>query len=154
MFGSLIRQFKSGQPAKQADWLVGPNVLIGDRYALRSLKAPGTAYINHPILGTDPQPATMAEYITLPITRDNGGVHINSVIPNHAFYLAATKVGGNAWEKAGLVWYKVLNDQLLNNDATFADAADATMLAARQIFGQGSNEEKFIEEAWKEVKVI
>ena len=40
--------------------------------------------------------------------RDNGGVHINSGIPNHAFYLAATALGGNAWEKAGQIWYDVL----------------------------------------------
>ena len=40
--------------------------------------------------------------------RDNGGVHINSGIPNHAFYLAATALGGNAWERAGQIWYDVL----------------------------------------------
>ena len=32
---------------------------------------------------------------------DNGGVHINSGIPNHAFYVTATTLGGKAWEKAG-----------------------------------------------------
>ena len=34
-------------------------------------------------------------------TDDNGGVHINSGIPNRAFYLAATAIGGTAWEGAG-----------------------------------------------------
>lgn len=51
---------------------------------------PGTAY-DDPLLGKDPQPADMSGYVN---TRDdNGGVHINSGIPNRAFYLAATALG-------------------------------------------------------------
>ena len=42
--------------------------MIGPKYALRSMKAPGTAYVNHPELGTDPQPATMDKYQNLPNT--------------------------------------------------------------------------------------
>ena len=49
------------------------------------MKAPGTAY-DDDVLGKDPQPATMDDYVRT--GRDNGGVHINSGIPNHAFYLA------------------------------------------------------------------
>jgi len=45
----------------------------------------------------------MAHYVNLPDDgdprHDNGGVHINSGIPNHAFYLAAIGIGGNAWER-------------------------------------------------------
>ena len=62
------------------------------------MKAPGTAY-DDAVLGKDPQPAHMDDYVHT--TDDNGGVHINSGIPNHAFYLAATELGGYAWEKAG-----------------------------------------------------
>ena len=54
--------------------------------ALRSLTAPGTAY-DDDVLGRDPQPAHMDDYVET--SDDNGGVHINSGIPNHAFYLAA-----------------------------------------------------------------
>jgi Zn-dependent metalloprotease len=43
------------------------------------------------LLGRDPQPATMGYVKT---SSDNGGVHTNSGIPNHAFYLAATALGG------------------------------------------------------------
>ena len=63
------------------------------------MKAPGTAWT------FDKQPAHMADYVDLPDDNDpqndNGGVHINSGIPNHAFYLAATTLGGHAWEARG-----------------------------------------------------
>ena len=52
--------------------------------ALRSMKEPGTAY-NDPTIGKDPQPGHMKNYVNT--TSDNGGVHINSGIPNRAFYL-------------------------------------------------------------------
>ena len=55
------------------------------------MKAPGTAY-DDPVLGKDPQPAHMDDFVET--DQDNGGVHINSGIPNHAFYLAATAIGG------------------------------------------------------------
>ena len=41
----------------------------------------------------------MDDYVNT--TSDNGGVHINSGIPNHAFYLTAVALGGNAYDKAG-----------------------------------------------------
>ncbi|CAM5676724.1 hypothetical protein SFUMM280S_07534 [Streptomyces fumanus] len=105
VFGSLIKQYTLGQSADQADWLIGAGLLAPrvTGVALRSLKAPGTAY-DDDVLGKDPQPATMDDYVRT--GRDNGGVHINSGIPNHAFYLAATALGGNAWERAGQIWYR------------------------------------------------
>ncbi len=153
VFGSLVKQRSRGQEAKDADWLIGENVLVGDQFALRSMKAPGTAYRNHPILGDDPQPATMDTYLTLPPWDDNGGVHLNSGIPNYAFYLAAIELGGKAWEKAGLIWYRALTNKL-NRVATFPKAARATIQAAREEFGVGSLEEKAVTNAWKTVKVI
>src|SRR4029079_944922 len=111
VFGSLIKQFSLNQTADQADWLIGAGLLTKqvNGVALRSMKAPGTAY-NDPVLGKDPQPAHMKDYVNT--ISDNGGVHINSGIPNHAFYLIATQIGGNAWEKAGQIWYLTLRDKL------------------------------------------
>jgi Zn-dependent metalloprotease len=37
---------------------------------------------------------------------DNGGVHINSGIPNKAFYNAANDLGGNSWQTPGQIWFK------------------------------------------------
>ena len=154
VFGTLVKQRANGkQTVTQADWLIGENVLIGKKYALRSMKAPGTAYVNHPVLGTDPQPATMDDYQDLPIWEDNGGVHINSGIPNQAFYLAAMTIGGYAWAKTGLIWYRALCD-LLSSNATFVRAAQATIQTARSEFGVGSLEEQAVTKAWKDVKVI
>lgn len=99
VFGSLVKQRALGQTADQADWLIGAGLLTASvkGVALRSMKAPGTAYDDW-MLGKDPQPDHMSKYDTT--TSDNGGVHINSGIPNKAFYLAATAIGGKAWEKS------------------------------------------------------
>jgi Zn-dependent metalloprotease len=94
--------------------------------ALRSMKDPGTAY-NDPQIGRDPQPGNKANYVDT--TDDNGGVHINSGIPNHAFFLTATRIGGYAWEKAGRIWYVTLTTRL-PADADFQAAADLTFAVA------------------------
>ena len=70
-----------------------------------------------------PAAGDMADYVET--ADDNGGVHINSGIPNHAFYLAATALGGNAWERAGAIWYDVLAGGQLDRDADFQAFAGA-----------------------------
>ncbi|MEU6767763.1 M4 family metallopeptidase [Streptomyces sp. NPDC046853] len=152
VFGSLIKQYALGQSADQADWLIGagllgPNVDRGK--ALRSMKAPGTAY-DDDVLGKDPQPATMDDYVNT--SSDNGGVHINSGIPNHAFYLLATRLGGNAWERAGKIWYDTLTGGELAADADFADFARLTAASARTLFGDG-DEIQAVLKAWSSVGV-
>src|SRR5262249_7285524 len=84
VFGSLVKQYALKQTASEADWLIGAGLQTFKDQALRSMKAPGTAYDNA-ILRKDPQPADMQHYVHT--AQDNGGVHINSGIPNHAFYL-------------------------------------------------------------------
>jgi Zn-dependent metalloprotease len=149
VFGSMVKQRVLGQTSDQADWLIGEGLLqIRGAAALRSMKAPGTAF------NGDPQPGTMSGYQDLPETEegDNGGVHINSGIPNHAFYLAATALGGNAWDRAGKVWYEALTARL-SSDAQFEDAAKATIDAARALF-PGDDVADIVEDAWKQVQVL
>ena len=67
-------------------------------------------------------------------------MHINSGIPNHAFYLLAAALGGNAWEQAGQIWYDTLTGGELSADAQFADFAAATVAAARARYGEGDAE--------------
>ncbi|WP_069885173.1 M4 family metallopeptidase [Streptomyces luteocolor] len=151
VFGSLIKQYALGQNAEEADWLIGAG-LLGPRIngeALRSMKAPGTAY-DDPQLGKDPQPATMDDYVRT--GRDNGGVHINSGIPNHAFYLLASALGGNAWERAGKIWYAALTGGELSTDAQFDDFARLTAATARTLFGDG-DEVQAVLKAWSQVGV-
>ncbi|GHI07850.1 peptidase M4 [Streptomyces cellostaticus] len=151
VFGTLIKQYALGQTADQADWLIGAGLLGPNVHgeALRSMKAPGTAY-DDPNLGKDPQPATMEHYVRT--SRDNGGVHINSGIPNHAFYLVATALGGNAWERAGQIWYNVLTGGDLKPEAQFADFATLTVKAARERYGAG-DEIQAVQKAWAQVGV-
>jgi Zn-dependent metalloprotease len=150
VFGSLVKQHRLGQDAGDADWLIGAGLLTASVHgvALRSMKAPGTAY-DDPVLGKDPQPAHMRDFVTT--TDDEGGVHINSGIPNHAFYLVATALGGPAWEVAGRIWYDTLVSGDLAADADFADFAAATVQAAAARFG--STEEQAVRTAWGAVGV-
>ena len=100
VFGSLVKQRHARQDADGADWLIGQGLFTDqvEGVALRSMSAPGTAY-DDDVIGKDPQPASMDDYVET--TSDNGGVHINSGIPNRAFYLAATGIGGRSWDGAG-----------------------------------------------------
>ncbi|MEU9998432.1 M4 family metallopeptidase [Streptomyces sp. NPDC050848] len=151
VFGSLVKQYARGQSADQADWLIGeglfhPNV---QGTALRSMKAPGTAY-DDDVLGKDPQPGHMDDYVRT--SRDNGGVHINSGIPNHAFYLAATELGGRAWEGAGQIWYDVMTGGTLTPETRFSEFAAATVAAAKARYGDGP-ELQAVLKAWAAVGV-
>jgi Zn-dependent metalloprotease len=152
VFGSLIKQYTLQQTADVADWLIGAGLLAAgvNGVALRSMKEPGTAY-DDPVLGKDPQPAHMSDY--LHTFQDNGGVHINSGIPNHAFYLVATKLGGFAWEKAGRIWYDTLRDSGLRPTSGFRRFARLTLNNAGRIFGEGSVEQQAVGEAWEEVGI-
>ncbi|MFQ5349508.1 MAG: M4 family metallopeptidase [Thermoanaerobaculia bacterium] len=151
VFGVLSVQYKKGQSASEASWLVGDNLLGPgiNGTALRSMKAPGTAY-DDPILGTDPQPYHMDLYVHT--SSDNGGVHINSGIPNHAFYLLANYLGGQAWETAGQIWYDTMQ-QLNSPTASFADWADKTVEVAGATYGSGSMEQLFTRRAWRLVGI-
>jgi Zn-dependent metalloprotease len=150
VFGSLVKQHSLNQTAEEADWLIGAG-LFGpgiNGVALRSMKAPGTAY-DDPRLGKDPQPDHMRKYVNT--TADNGGVHINSGIPNKAFYLAATNIGGYAWERTGRIWYETLRDNTLRPTMTFRRFASLTQVTAARLYGHDSVEVKAVREAWAQV---
>ena len=109
----------------------------------------GTAY-DDPVLGKDPQPAHMRDYKN--IAEDNGGVHINSGIPNHAFYITAREISGSAWEKAGRIWYVALRDKL-QALSQFQNAADITFQVAGELFGANSLEQQAVRKGWAEVGI-
>ena len=152
VFGALVEQYDRGQTAGEASWLIGEGLFtpaVSGR-ALRSMLEPGTAY-DDDVLGRDPQPAHMSDYIDT--EDDNGGVHLNSGIPNRAFAVAATTLGGPAWNGVGLVWYDaILGD--ISPTATFAEFARSTVAAAAARFGNGSPEHLAVEDAWQTVGVI
>ncbi|BAY31241.1 peptidase M4, thermolysin [Nostoc carneum NIES-2107] len=151
VFGSLVKQRVLNHTADQADWIIGAGLFMPGvkGVGIRSMKAPGTAY-DDPVLGKDPQPAHLKDLYKG--TEDNGGVHINSGIPNHAFYLAAVEIGGYAWEKAGKIWYITLRDRLRPR-SNFAKAAHHTISVAGELYGHGSKEQNAVRHAWKQVGV-
>jgi Zn-dependent metalloprotease len=154
VFGSMVKQYYLKQTADKADWLIGEGLFTeavsgsGDSpAALRSLKAPGTAY-DDPVLGKDPQPAHMDHFVET--SQDNGGVHINSGIPNRAFYLIATALGGCSWERAGTIWYAAMTDLHLPQTASFIQFADLTLKKAA-VYGDDAR--NIVESAWRKVGV-
>jgi len=150
VFGALVEQRVLGHTAADASWIIGAG-LFTDRVeglGLRSMKAPGTAY-DDDVLGKDPQPASMEDYIDT--VGDNGGVHLNSGIPNRAFYLAATAIGGEAWSSTGQIWYDTVSRGTLPASCDFPAFARATEAAAADRFGSDSIEHVAVTEAWATV---
>ncbi|MEC9483748.1 MAG: M4 family metallopeptidase [Halomonas sp.] len=153
VFGSLVRQHYLNRTAAQADWLIGAELLterVSGR-AMRSLAEPGTAY-DDSVLGRDPQPGHMRDYVET--QADNGGVHINSGIPNRAFYLVAMSLEGYAWRAPGRIWYDTLRDSRLAADCDFATFARLTEDNADRRFGRHSREVVAVRDAWRAVGIM
>jgi len=148
-FGMMVKQFLRDETAETSDWLIGKGVLgpAVHGVAIRSMAAPGTAY-DDPILGKDPQPSHMRDYVT--DGEDNGGIHINSGIPNKAFYLVATGITGRTWPVAGRIWYETLTKRLGPEDG-FQQFADATTRTAGELFGFGGTIQTHVAAAWAQV---
>jgi Zn-dependent metalloprotease len=155
----MVKQYSLNQTSEEADWLIGEGIFTSavNGVALRSMKAPGTAY-DDPVVGKDIQPAHMDDYNNT--SRDNGGVHINSGIPNRAFYLAAVALGGNSWDRAGKIWYEVVKDPSIRNSdggegATridFKTFADATVKHALSLYDEDAQGK--VRQAWVDVGVL
>lgn len=99
VFGTIIKQKYLKQDISEADWLIGDTV-VTDAFpgvAIRSMKAPGTAN------DFDNQPDHMDNYYSG--MADNQGVHINSGIPNKAFYLSCLEIG---LDDCALIWFETL----------------------------------------------
>lgn len=161
VFGSLIKQYTLGHDADEADWLIGEGLFVPHedperniRTALRSMRDPGSAFDDTAgdfILGKDPQPKHMDDYDHT--FADNQGVHINSGIPNHAFYLIATRMGGYAWEKAGRIWYRTLVNNQLKPNAKFRRFARITEDVTKTMFGINSEEHEIVRQSWADVGI-
>jgi len=148
VFGILVRQWKRGEPAAEASWVLGEEILVPapTRRGIRDMEKPGTAFVNDPYLGTDPQPAHVKDYYTGKL--DKGGVHLNSGIPNRAFALTAKALGGRAWEVAGRIWYDALLQ--LSPLASFLDCARVTLGLARL---HGDVTQRAVRQGWAAVGI-
>ncbi len=126
VFGTIIKQKHLGQKPGEADWLIG-DLVVTDKFpgkAIRSLKAPGTAN------EFDVQPAHMDKYYAG--SADNQGVHINSGIPNKAFYLSVMAIG---MEGASKIWFGCL--QALWRTASFQDMLEVVLKVTSELSDKG-----------------
>lgn len=127
VFASVVDQLAHDKDAGEHNWLIGEEIMADQLYgeALRSMAHPGTAYDN-PIIGKDPQVGHYANYVP------GGDVHINSGIPNRAFYLTAIELGTIP---AARIWYNTLLN--LWPYAQFTDAAYVCAEQARILARDG-----------------
>ncbi|WP_418027016.1 M4 family metallopeptidase [Paenibacillus sp. JJ1722] len=151
VIGTAVQQFVKGQTADTADWLIGDEI-VGPNFpgkALRSMKAPGTAY------NGDKQVAHFNDFDpNLPLADDDGGVHYYSGIPNKAFYLTAMKIGT---DKAAFLWYTAWhNRRIIHRHATFKEALKAILESAETLVNRGELPREtvsFVKNAFEEVGV-
>jgi Zn-dependent metalloprotease len=162
VFGVMAEQWHKGQTVEEADWLIGEDCLVPEKkgLALRSIINPGTAYdfgedvddVNFQGFAKDPQRQHWLDMFDG--REDNFGVHINSGIPNKAFYLVAKRFGGKSWERAGQIWYAALTSETskVRQDCRFSQWAQYTVVAAKNPrFGVGASE--VVTKAWLDVGV-
>lgn len=140
-----INHWKQGVTVDKADWRIGADAIKftapKGTQPIRSMSNPNSVH---------DQPGHMSQYVHT--KEDNGGVHINSGIPNRAFYGAAMRIGGHVSDKAAKIWYVTLRDYL-RSDANFNDAARLTVHVAGNMYGAGSREQKAVIAGWRDVGI-
>jgi len=154
VFAIMRNHYSNDQNANDPNtsWILGEGIFKDtSNIGLRSFKNPGLAYYISPSR-RDLQVDNMTSLKTCKIDEDNGGVHINSGIPNHAFYLAATNAQGRSWEKIGKIWFKALDECITQSDyVTFSGFAQKTLTIAKRDFD--GNIENIVGQAWTSVGV-
>ncbi len=145
VFGSMFRQWETGQTTAQADWLIGPGIMGPAAKAkgytcLRDMANPGAAHC------LSPQPSLYKDY------KPGMDPHDSSGIPNHAFYLIAMAIGGKSWEKAGQIWYNALLGA--KKTTNFKSFANLTVTATKKLYPKDAATLKAVQNGWKSVGVL
>ncbi len=151
VFGAMLERYTKGESADT--WKIFEQCwtpqIAGD--AERHMDTPHSA--SNKGLTADDDPDHYDErYLG---TQDNGGIHVNSGIPNKVFYLVAkggthhrggsmTGIGADAAEK---IWYKALVSYMTSN-TNFSGARTATLNAAAALYGLGSTQYNAVGQAW------
>ncbi|HKP69908.1 MAG TPA: M4 family metallopeptidase [Pyrinomonadaceae bacterium] len=157
IFGAMVEAYKDGAVSSDT-WKIGE-----DSYT------PGTAgdalrRMDNPNSVGDPDHYTLRLYqgaCTPSSSNDNCGVHTNSSISNHAFYLIAnggtnrvsgisvTGIGTSAAER---IFYRALTSYMTSG-TNFSGARTATLNAATAIYGTGSTQYNGVAQGWCAVGV-
>ncbi len=150
--GALNESFADvfGTMVDREDWQMGEDITSASFFstgALRDLSNPN----NGGSSGDNGwQPAHMDEFVELDIDTDNGGVHVNSGIPNRACFLIADAIGR---EKTEQMYYRILDARYLNSRVNFFDMRLAARRAAAELFGDPSAELDAVESAFDAVGI-
>jgi Zn-dependent metalloprotease len=162
MMGTSVEFFfqPAGNGPLQADYLIGEDIAVdvvtGTLNGFRSMA--------NPALFDQPDHYSKRAILPPDDAHDNGGVHTNSGIPNHAFYLAieggtnrtsgirVTGVGAANREQIEKVFYRAFT-QLMPSNADFAMARAITLRAAQELYGLNSAPYNAVRDAWTAVGV-
>jgi Zn-dependent metalloprotease len=139
-FSDVFGEGTEWKVAGSSDWKIGTNLTTMG--VLRDMVAPE----NHQ------QPSRMSAFVRT--TQDHGGVHINSGIPNHAFYLLVEGLpgGGIGRPKAHQIFYRTLTSKL-NKGSDFQDMRAGAVLSANELYGAGSVESQKVKAAFDAVEI-
>lgn len=151
--GALNESFADvfGVMVDRDDWLIGEDVTLTSYIptgALRNMEDPHNGGTSR----NDPgwQPSSMSEFLNLDVSIDNGGVHVNSGIPNRACFLIANNIGR---EKTEQIYYRVLDARYLNTKAHFIDLRLGAIQAATDLYGDPSTEVDAVKAAFDTVGI-
>ncbi|WP_010529110.1 M4 family metallopeptidase [Lentibacillus jeotgali] len=158
--GALNEAFADifGAIVDEEDWeigeeIMGPEAVADGRVSLRSLSDPGKYNVDEDYVpygnGEGKYPSHMDEYYDLPSNLDNGGVHINSSIINHAAYITGQQIGK---DKLGQIYYRALT-AYLTPTSNFSHARQAVVQSAIDIYGEESEEHQAAADGFDQVGI-
>jgi Zn-dependent metalloprotease len=144
VFGSMFRQWRAGQTAAKADWLIGRDIMGPAATAqgftcLRDLAKPAAKHC------LAPQPKHFSELTT------GMDPHYSSGVPNLAFYKAAKKIGGKSWETVGQIWYRALTGYASSPNLKMKTFANRTRKLAKSMFPDKAAVYAAVDKAWIDV---
>lgn len=149
VIGIMVKQYVANESSAESNWLIGESLLL-NAPALRSMANPGSAY-RFSDANYDLQVGHMCDYVNLNRNQDYGGVHINSGIPNKAFYLLATALGGYSWDIAGKIWVATMYHEDVKYNTNFEEFARVTVDVAYNEFD--SDVSKLTRQSWQDVGI-
>lgn len=131
------------------NWTLGEDVVEGSVFAtgnLRDMSDPNNGGRRLGDIGWQPKHVDEQYFGEL----DEGGVHINSGIPNHVFYLIASQIGK---ENAEQLYYDVLTNYMTFS-SDFKDLRYSVLTAAEGRFGPSSEEYEICKQAFDNVGIL
>ena len=143
-FGSMFRQWEANQNVKQADWLIGkdimgPSALESGYTCLRDMADPDAKHC------LAPQPTKYSQVKT------GMDPHLSSGPPNLSFYTIAKAVGGNSWDEVGQIWYRSMTGFGPAPNLKMSAFADRTRAVAAELYPNKNALARAVDAGWKKV---